>query len=153
MRNPRRFWCEQEVMSTAEFLVFYCPKQPWSTAKVTSQLYTSDLHRVRRILELLICLVIALGISYCLFIPRDFNITLCSDLVSRCENSSEGVLLAQWEHAEQRPPLSAPSHVPGLTAWQFQCCSPSAAGWQDRGWNSAWCTVSYSKKYLCLCEE
>lgn len=154
VRNPRRFWCEQEVvMSTAEFLVFYCPKQPWSTAKVTSQLYTSDLHWVRRILELLICLVIALGISYCLFIPRDFNITVCSDLVSRCENSSEGVLLAQWEHAEQRPPLSAPSRVPGLTAWQFQCCSPSAAGWQDRGWNSAWCTVPYSKKYLCLCEE
>ena len=29
VRNPRHFWCEQEVIiSTAEFLVFYCPKQP-----------------------------------------------------------------------------------------------------------------------------
>lgn len=129
------------------------PNSPWSTAKVTPQLCTTDLHRVRRILELLICLVIALGISYCLFIPRDLNITVCSDLVSRCENSWEGVLVAQRGRAEQRPPLSASSCAPGLTAWQFQCCSPSAAGWQDRGWNSAWCTASAGRKDLCLCEE
>lgn len=50
VRNPRHFWCEQEVvMSITELLVFYCPKQPWSTAKLTSQPCTSDLHWVRRI--------------------------------------------------------------------------------------------------------
>lgn len=40
VRNPRHFWGEQEVMSITECLVFYCPKEPWSTAKVTSQLCT-----------------------------------------------------------------------------------------------------------------
>lgn len=134
VRNPRRFWCEQEVVtSTAEFLVFYCPKQPGSTAKVTQQLHTSDLHQARRIWELVICLVIALAISYCLLTPRDFNRTVCSDLVRRCENSSEGVSLAREGRAEQRLPLSAPSRVPGLTAWQFQqllsfCCSLTRQG-------------------------
>lgn len=95
-------------MSTAEFLVFYCPKEPWSPAesyfRAVSIWPSAD--KKDCILELLICLVIALGISYCLFIPRVFNVTVCSDLVRRCENSSEGILLAQWEDTEQRPPLN-----------------------------------------------
>lgn len=104
-----------------------------------------SLDKKDHILELLICLIIALGISYCLFIPLVFNVTVCSDLVRRCENSLEGILLAQWEDEEQRPPLNAQSPVPGLMAWQFQGCSHSTAGWQDRGWNFAQCIASYEK--------
>lgn len=37
VRNPRCFWYEQEVvMSTSEFLVFYCPKQPLEHCKSDS---------------------------------------------------------------------------------------------------------------------
>lgn len=147
VRNLSHFWCEQEVtMSTAEFLVFYCPKEPWSPAEsyFTAVSIWPSADKKDCILELLICLVIALGISYCLFIPRVFNVTVCSDLVRRCENSSEGILLAQWEATEQRPPLNAENPVPGAMAWQFQHCSRSAAGWQDRRWNFTECAASYS---------
>lgn len=49
VRNPRLFTCEQDViMNTAEFLVFYHPKQPRSTAKVALQQQTSDLHQMKR---------------------------------------------------------------------------------------------------------
>lgn len=101
----------------------------------------SSLHKNNHTLKLLIWLVIALGTSYCLFIPWVFNVTVCSDLLSRCENSLEGILLAQWEYKEQRLPLSTRSSVPGLMAWQFQCCSHSASGWHDRRWNFAQCVA------------